>query len=559
NGNGRHSSLEQQLLTQTLATARRQSVPYKRELDSLDRQDFLDYVGRCKGRLLYADLGHVQIPEAAFEIAGQAVDPSEQLTWYLDLYRLYEAVRLRQGVVTFADMLMTGWEALVTFPDVCERVQQRYRAVLVDEYQDINLAQSEILHLITRAHDNYMAIGDDDQTIYEWRGASPHFILQFPKRYNAATYLISDNFRCPAAPLVLANRVIEKNRQRQPKRLSLTRGFVGETAVSIDTDLNQMSRHIVSRMRRLHKAGRPLNDIAVLVRLNAQTPPIEQELIAHNIPYRVSRPFYERNEIKTLIQYCRIAWIEQQLREGKRPLTNPTARHTFAEAWHNICNRPKRYVNADMRRQLLDTFNQQTQPLSITLSRKAESTPQPWLQEPLAQLADDIAWLAHNLHKPADKILRNLDIRLDYQTFLRHSSGFRQTGEGRAISVQTFITYAKGKGSLLAFMQHLRDLAQQKVGQNEAAPKDAVTLSTIHQAKGLEWPVVFIPQCNQGTIPFVPERAEASPELTAVLAEERRLFYVAITRTREQLYLHLLKKESVSRFLNEAGYRTVLD
>ena len=303
NGSGENGSLDQRLLSNTLAEARRQNVPYKRELDSLDRQDFLDYVGQCKGQLLYADLRKVELPEAAFDIAGQAVDPSEQLTWYLDLYRLYEAMRLRQGAVTFADMLMTGWEVLVSFPDVCERVQQRYRAVLVDEYQDINLAQSEMLHLIMQPHGNYMAIGDDDQTIYEWRGASPHFILDFPKRYAAETFLISDNFRCPATPLVLANRVIERNKERQPKRLSLTRGFYGETAVSINTDLNQMSAEIVNRIRKLHKAKRPLNDMAVLVRINAQTPPIEQELIAHNIPYRVSQPFYERNEIKTLIQY----------------------------------------------------------------------------------------------------------------------------------------------------------------------------------------------------------------------------------------------------------------
>ncbi|MCA9926002.1 MAG: ATP-dependent helicase, partial [Anaerolineales bacterium] len=174
-------------------------------------------------------------------------------------------------------------------------------------------------------------------------------------------------------------------------------------------------------------------------------------------------------------------------------------------------------------------------------------------------LADDLAWLANNLDKPAHKILRQLDIRLDYQTFLRNSSGFRQTGEGRAISVQVFINYAKDHGTLLEFMGHLRQLANQNIGQAAHAQKDGVTISTIHQAKGLEWPVVFIPQVNQGTIPFVPERAEASPELTAVLAEERRLFYVAITRTREQLYLHLLKKEPISTFLTEAAYRAVLE
>ncbi|MCP5095824.1 MAG: ATP-dependent helicase [Chloroflexi bacterium] len=555
NGDG---NLEQRLLSQAMAEARRQNLPYKKELDGLDRQDFLDYVGACKGNLLYADFKRVDLPSAARSAAGQAPDPSEQLTWYLDLYRLFERIRVKQGGITFSDMLMTGWEALVTLPDVLAKVQQRYKTVLVDEFQDINLAQSEILHLIAAPHGNYMAIGDDDQTIYEWRGASPSFILDFPKRYEASTYLISDNFRCPAAPLVLANRVIEKNTQRQPKRLNLTRGFFGETAVHTDTTINSMGHHIVQRIGKLHKGGMPLNDIAVLVRLNAQTPPIEQQLIEHNIPYRVSQPFYERNEIKTLIQYCRIAWIEKEIRGGKRPLINPNARHTFDEAWRNICNRPKRYISSELRRRLFDLIVRQGRPVSAILQDTAEQSSKRWLREPLTQLADDIAWLSNQLGKSAEKTLRLLDIRLDYQTFLRTSSGFEQTGEGRAISVTTFIRYAKDHGSLLNFMTHLRELARQKVGQATAEAKDAVTLSTIHQAKGLEWPTVIVAQCNENVIPFLSERVTDQAEQSAALAEERRLLYVALTRTRKHLHIHTLKKEPISRFLTEATYQTVL-
>jgi DNA helicase II / ATP-dependent DNA helicase PcrA len=555
NGDG---NIEQHILSLAMAEARRQNLPYKKELEGLDRQDFLDYVGACKGNLLYADFKRVDLPPAARNTAGQAPDPSEQLTWYLDLYRLFEQIRLQQGGITFSDMLMTGWEALVRLPDVLAQVQQRYQTVLVDEFQDINLVQSEMLHLIAEPHGNYMAIGDDDQTIYEWRGASPSFILDFPKRYEASTYLISDNFRCPAAPLVLANRVIEKNTQRQPKRLSLTRGFLGETAVHIDNNLTQMSRHIVQRISKLHKGAMPLHGIAVLVRLNAQTPPIEQQLIEQNIPYRVSQPFYERNEIKTIIQYCRIAWLEKELREGKRPFVNPGTRDTFDEAWRSICNRPKRYINNDLRRRLFDAVVRQGLPISTVLHETAAQSTQSWLREPLTQLGDDITWLSNQLDKSAEKTLRLLDIRLDYQTFLRTSSGFQQTGEGRAISVATFIRYAKAHGSLLTFMTHLRDLARQKVGQATAEARDAVTLSTIHQAKGLEWPVVFVAQCNENVMPFLSERVTDVAEQTAVLAEERRLLYVALTRTREHLHIHTLKKEPISRFLTEAIYPTVL-
>jgi DNA helicase II / ATP-dependent DNA helicase PcrA len=164
-----------------------------------------------------------------------------------------------------------------------------------------------------------MAIGDDDQTIYEWRGADPSFILNFAKRYKATTYFISDNFRCPAAPLLLANKVIGHNKKRQRKRLSLTRGFYGDTAVTLAPTVATMSRRIVDRIVELHRPTVPLNDMAVLVRLNAQTPYIEQFLIEEKLPYRVSQPFYERAEIKTLIEYGRLAWFEQQLQSGSNP------------------------------------------------------------------------------------------------------------------------------------------------------------------------------------------------------------------------------------------------
>jgi DNA helicase-2/ATP-dependent DNA helicase PcrA len=146
-----------------------------------------------------------------------------------------------------------------------------------------------------------------------------------------------------------------------------------------------------------------------------------------------------------------------------------------------------------------------------------------WLNNYLKKLAGDIIWLAANLERPAQAVLQELVARLGYQSFLRQSSGFPQTGEGRAASVAAFIEYGRNQGSLLAFMQHIRHLAQQKVGQDEVERDDAVTLSTIHRAKGLEWPVVFVAQCNQDTLPFAAER-------TTDVEEERRLFYVAITQ-----------------------------
>jgi len=172
-----------------------------------------------------------------------------------------------------------------------------------------------------------------------------------------------------------------------------------------------------------------------------------------------------------------------------------------------------------------------------------------WQAEPLDFLAEDIEWLAARLDEPASKTLDALDRRLGYREYLRESSGFPQTGEGRAASVTAFIQYARDKGTVLEFMQHIQELATQKAGRAMAA--DTVTLSTIHQSKGLEWPVVIIPQCNQDILPFQVTRA-------GDVEEERRLFYVALTRTKRDLHLHYVKNEPPSPFLAEAAWKRTL-
>ncbi len=544
----RGESVEQTLLNFTLAEAYRRNVPYKKELDTLDRQDFLSYVGYCKGNLYYADLRRAKLPDAAMKLAKKAQPPPGELGWYLDLYQLMEQVRLKSGFVTFDDMLLTGWECLVRYPELQTAVKKRYACIIVDEYQDINLVQSAILDILSETHRNLMAIGDDDQTIYEWRGADPRFILDFGKQYGVEPYLITDNFRCPAAPLALANAVIAHNKRRSAKRLQLTKGFGGKTAVYADKTIPSMSKHIIKNILELKQTGTPLHDIAVLVRLNAQTPHIEQELITHKIPYRVSKPFYERWEIQTLIHYGRVAWLNNAIADGKRPLTNTATRRKFEESWRGIVNRPKRYISRDMREKIYKLLIRQPLTISDAITQTALGLAE-WQAEPLDFLAEDIEWLAERLDEPASKTLDALDRRLGYREFLRESSGFPQTGEGRAASVTAFIQYARDKGTVLEFMQHIQQLATQKAGRAMAA--DTVTLSTIHQSKGLEWPVVIIPQCNQDILPFQVSRA-------GDVEEERRLFYVALTRTKRDLHLHYVKNEPPSPFLAEAAWKRTL-
>ena len=170
-------SAESQLLGRVLSRAWREKVPYAPELDELDRQDFLTYVGVMKANLLVRRSGRGR-PAARPPAPSPAQAPAPPgFAWYRDLYGLYERVRAQENVLTFDDMLLSGWECLHRFPDVLDEARRRFQCVLVDEFQDVNRVQSEMLDLLTAPHRNYMAIGDDDQTIYEWRGADPGLIL----------------------------------------------------------------------------------------------------------------------------------------------------------------------------------------------------------------------------------------------------------------------------------------------------------------------------------------------------------------------------------------------
>ena len=261
---------DSRLLGMTLGQAWREKVPYAAELDALDRPDFLNYVGVMKANLWYPDVKALVLPPAALAMTAQAPAPAG-FGWYPALYGLYEKVRVSEQILTFDDMLLSAWECLHLYPEVLADARRRFACVLVDEFQDVNKVQSEILDLLT-PHRNYMAIGDDDQTIYEWRGADPGFILDFARRYGAAKYFIHDNFRSHAAPLALANAIIAKNRRREPKRLSLTRGFGGSLEVHEETSPESQGQNLARLVKSALDGGRQAGEIAVLVRLYAQTP-----------------------------------------------------------------------------------------------------------------------------------------------------------------------------------------------------------------------------------------------------------------------------------------------
>ena len=528
-------SSDSQLLGRVLSRAWREKVAYAPELDELDRPDFLTYVGVMKANLWYADLARADLPPSALALAAQAPAPPG-FAWYRDLYGLYERVRASERVLTFDDMLLSGWECLHRFPDVLAEARRRFRCVLVDEFQDVNRVQSEMLDLLTGPDRHYMGIGDDDQTIYEWRGADPSLILAFAGRYGAARYFIRDNFRSHAAPLALANRVIERNRKREPKRLSLTRGFGGDVQVHTEDSPEQQGRHVAALVREALEAGHRASEVAILVRLYAQTPYLEQALLEAGVPYRVvgGSPFYARPEVLTLLDYLRLAG-------GASP--------DWETHWFRVANKPTRYLSRAASEAIAQSARRGGS-LIGALTEAARAAPD-HLGSRLRDLAETLTWLAGALDTlPAGAALTLLDRKIGYTDYLRRSSGFPETGAARAANVEAFLRYAHGAATPSALLAHLDDLAARGVGQSRTAAADSVSLLTVFRAKGLQWPVVFVPDCNQGIFPY------GGPD---EIEEERRLFYVALTRTQSRLHLHMVRTEPPSQFLVEADWRNTLE
>ncbi len=540
---------DRQILYETTRVARQKRVSFASNLEQLDQDDFLNFVRACKGNLQYANLKLAHLPASALQVASQAPAPVG-MTWYLELYQLYEEVRRHEKRFTFDDMLMSGWEYLVRYPDILSWFQGRYRCVMVDEFQDVNLAQTEMLDLLTQSHRNYMVIGDDDQTIYEWRGANPDFILSFQQRYQAKRYFMTDNFRCQASHIALANQVIRHNINRTKKSLGLTKGFDGAVFIHTEKSADRIGHTIASEIEAYLQDGAQPAEIAVLVRIYAQTAFIEQCLIAKRIPYEVvgGQPFYARPEITTLLHYCRLGLLEKKLLAGQT-LDRADAQ-SFTPAWSAIYNRPTRYLSKALSEEVRKLVVFENAPISRALDFLAANAPNSNVAQSMSALGDTLDWLANQAHRlPANKLLEALESKLHYNSYLRNSSGFPETGEGKVANVIAFIAYAEGKGKLPMLLEKLDQLASIQ-SHNNGRKREVIQIMTVFRAKGLEWPYVFVPDCNQGIIPFGNDISR--------LEEERRLLYVAVTRTKQNLHLLVQQDKPISQFLAEASHIRVI-
>ncbi len=549
-------SLHSRLIGQTLTQLAMEQGIDSSELN-IDREDLKNQISIWKGNLVYADLEAAALPETARKLARQASHEHEP---YLQAYRTYEKLRLRQKALTFDDMLLSGWEILQRFPDILQTLRSQCQIVMVDEFQDVNFAQYCILDLITEPHRNYMAIGDDDQCIYEWRGASPEYILNFEKAYRAKIYTISDNFRSTAPQVILANEMIARNRNRYPKHLSLTRGFDGQTLIHKEPDDLTIARNIVGEIRRLLRNGKTAaKDMAILIRLYSQTALLETALIEAGIPYRIegNDPFYKRSELVALFQYLSFAETEQTVRREGLP-ADPQQSGKYLQMIESIVNTPRRYIAKDFVKSAVQQAQRQRRSVvEVMLARKEELKGRS--RERVAEFAKLIERLIRKLNQPAHKTLAWLAQEIEYKEYLLAISGIYEVGITKIQTVDALVEFARTTRLRCGdFLNFLRDLSRRPPEENDNP--HALKIMTIYKAKGLEWDTVFVPGCNEGLIPCIAASAAPGDSLLVQdLEAERRLFYVAITRARNTLNLYHSAEKPLSPFLAECKPDTLLE
>lgn len=519
----------QLILNGALTLAR--NSPYRSELDTLDRQDFLDYIGGQKSELAFLPGRFLKLKSTL----ANKVNPNPHIPWYFDLFELFERVRLERKLVTFDDFVPEAWALLIQNPDLAARYQSMFDTVIVDEFQDVNLAQVELLDLLVREHKNYVAVGDDDQAIYGFRGASNDFIMKFALRYSATTYTISDNFRCFAEHTLLANHVIQRNKVRAPKVLTAAKGFGGSASLTSHDDNETMGKVIAGNIERAIDSGLTPDQIAILVRLYAETASIEAALIERGIAYKISGsvPFFERAENVLLLKYLELGLIEQRMASNRLPAED---KGKLSQIWWDVLRTPKRYLRREASDALLRQVLGGHKPSDVLLSSSGVGT---YSDDKLIVLGETLAWLVDAIEQKqtGSMILKQLEQRLGYKDFLIENSGFVETGQAKAQNVEAFLDYAKGKGDAQQLLETITKAREAHRNTKGAS----VGFYSIFKAKGLEWPYVIVPAVNYGHIPAGRD--------TSDLSEERRLFYVALTRPQKDLELHVVKLRPPSIFM----------
>ncbi|MEX0864733.1 MAG: DNA helicase PcrA [Acidimicrobiia bacterium] len=452
-----------------------------------------------------------------------------------DIYRLYQQRLLEASAMDFDDLLMVTVELFAAFPDALETYQQRFRYVLVDEYQDTNRAQYMLVQQLTAVHRNLCVVGDSDQSIYKFRGADIRNIRDFEKDYpDARVIVLEQNYRSTETILGAANSVISNNTRRTPKHLWSDRG-VGVPITRYEAeDEHDEAGFVVDEIERLQTEGYNLADAAVFYRTNAMSRVIEEVFVRRGIPYTVvgSVKFYDRKEVKDALAYLRAMLnpddevsLKRIINEPRRGIGSTTVAHvdrfsqTNKVSFHQGLRRAAEIhqLNGRAQRQVLEFVA-----LIDSLRAKAAEA---GVGAAVQAVLDDTGMVAGLEMERTIEAMGRVE---NLKELAGVAAEFERSNEGAVVGDDEFDTldYLRRLELFLETTALVADIDEWEEGAG------AATLMTLHTAKGLEFPAVFIVGMEDGVFPHM--RSLGDPD---ELEEERRLAYVGITRAQDRLYL----------------------
>jgi DNA helicase-2/ATP-dependent DNA helicase PcrA len=479
----------------------------------------------------------LQSPEAVFSEMGLPT----KCRLFLQAFAAFEQWRKTHQRISYSDMLYDPCCLFLHRADIAEQFSGHMQYILVDEYQDINEIQQYLLDILLTKRGFLIAIGDPDQTIYEFRGSRPEYMLEeFDRRYAYTHYTLSQTFRYGHALALSVNHLISHNHQREDI-LSTPATNLHETQLHIHSHTNYAKKTI--EIIEAARSNTPLEDIAILNRLWAISAPIELALLQARLPYTLenTQSVLQRSELKTFILLFKIArgdtsqWNkDQKYRAFKTLLTTP-----FPKI--------KRDTLDQLSKKLADCKND----FGRNLNKLTPTHLSQWQRDQLEGRAG-ILISAEYGKRSAFELANKYLINTDFYNSLKESAFSAQQIEDKTATVRAFIQYLRSLDISAAMMiDHIAQLEQQRQQQD----RPGVCLSSIHKAKGLEWPVVIIPALNDQYYPFLPEKEFAGKSNEE---SERRLLYVAMTRTINTL--HMIKPEddgqsadTVSPFVQQAA------
>ena len=492
------------------------------------------------------DITKRQIKEHISEAKNKSTEPEKFLmdNPYLDesvlkVFREYQRSLKEYNALDFDDLLGKTLELFQSCPEVLQKYRSKFRYILVDEYQDTNVMQYHIVELLAREHGNICVVGDDDQSIYGWRGADIRNILDFEKDFPGAKVIrLEQNYRSTSNILDAANAVIENNQGRKSKKLWTDNGR-GDRIETFTADSERDEAHFVCRkIMEGVRNGMNYGDFAVLYRMNAQSRIPETTMVNYGIPNKVygGQRFYERKEIKDIMAYLRLIY-------------NP-----FDDiALKRIINVPKRSIGDASIAELARVAEQEGK--SMLVAALTSENIDPRAMKKIKPFADTMGeFIALSRTMPLSEFTWGMISALEYETYLKAEDKKGEV-ESRMDNLRELIGNIKeiekdlseGEDALRAFLENV-SLVSDIDSMNDG--NGAVALMTLHSAKGLEFPVVFMIGMEENIFPTSRARNDMSNH---AMEEERRLCYVGMTRAKQKLYLINARQRNI--FGNESYNR----